>query len=148
MPSIPTSADFRRYADMQIGLKEAFDYEITPGILESFLGAFGDYNPLHTDEEYARLSGFQGKVMHGSILNGFLSHFIGMRLPGKTAMLLSSDLRFSQPAYLGDRIRLEAEVTQKVDSLSLVVLRVTFHNLTQNNTAARGSVQSIFRENR
>jgi acyl dehydratase len=38
---------------------------------------------LHIDDDYARSKGFKQKVMHGNILCGFLSRFVGELLPVK-----------------------------------------------------------------
>ena len=135
-----------RYADLVVGRKETGDYPITPEVYAHFLGAFGDYNPLHVDDAYARQCGFGGKVMHGSLLNGFLSHFVGMVFPGRASLLLTVDLRFSEPSYLGDMIRLEAVVSQKLDARRIVVLDVVLHNATRDLVAARGRVQVMMRE--
>jgi len=38
---------------------------ITEADLVAFAGISGDYNPLHTDEEYARTTQFGGRLFHG-----------------------------------------------------------------------------------
>jgi acyl dehydratase len=130
-----------RYADLAVGMKVHHAYTITPLVYEHFLTAFQDHSPVHVDEAYARQSGFDGKVMHGALLNGFLSHFVGMIFPGKPSLLLAVDLRFSQPSFLGDALQLEATVSQKLDSQNVIVLDVTFQNLTRKTLAARGRAQ-------
>lgn len=144
--SISPPPNHHRYQDVSVGAKLRHDYVITPAVYENFLAAFQDRSPIHVDEAYAQKSGFGGKVMHGAILNGFLSHFIGMIFPGRPGLLLSVDLRFVQPSFLGDALRLEAVVSQKLDSQKVVVLDVTFQNETQANTAARGRVQVRLRD--
>ena len=135
-----------RYSEIIVGMKETHDYTITPEVYEYFLAAFHDYSSIHVDETFARSRGFQGKVMHGSLLNGFISQFVGMHFPGKNSLLLSVDLRFADPSYLGDAIRLEAKVTQKMDARKIVVLDVTLLNTTRNHVAARGRIQIMLQE--
>ena len=130
-----------RYPDISVGMKISHDYAITPTVYENFLAAFQDHSPVHVDETYARQSGFDGQVMHGAILNGFLSHFVGMIFPGKPSLLLAVDLRFSQPSFLNDALQLEAAVSQKLDSQNVIVLDFTFKNRTRNTIAARGRAQ-------
>ena len=134
------------YQDIYLGMKERYHYMISPSVYEGFLAVFQDYSPIHVDQAYARDRGFEGKVMHGSMLNGFLSHFVGMYFPGRRSLLLTVDLRFAQPCYLGDKIWLEAEVTQKVDARQVLVLDVNFHNETRSWTAARARAQVVVRE--
>jgi acyl dehydratase len=117
------------------------DYVLAPEVYENFLRAFEDQSPIHVDAAYAREAGFAGPVMHGTILNGFVSHFVGMVFPGSYSLLLSVDMRYAQPSYLGDVLRLTAKVVQKMDVHQVVVLHVTFHNQTQGCLAANGRVQ-------
>ena len=126
-------------------MKEAHDYVISPEVYEGFLSSFHDHSPIHVDEAYAMECGFSGKVMHGTLLNGFLSHFIGMIFPGKLSLLLATDLRFVQPSYLGDVIRLEAVVMQKLDVRQVMVLDATFKNLTRDCLAARARIQVMLK---
>ena len=105
------------------------------------MAAFDDRSPVHVDEAHALKRGFEGKVMHGAILNGFLSHFVGMVFPGSESLLLSTDLRFSKPSYADDRILLEAKVNHKLDAGNVIQMDVSFTNLTRSWQAARGRVQ-------
>jgi 3-hydroxybutyryl-CoA dehydratase len=134
------------YAEITIGMQQSCDYVITPEVYEHFLKAFQDYSPVHVDETVAQARGFQGKVMHGSVLNGFISHFVGMHFPGRFSLLLSVDLRFLHPSYLGDTIRLEAVVSQKMDARNIVVLDATLANTTRNQLAARARIQVMIQE--
>lgn len=119
-------------------------YRINPAVYEAFLATFGDHSPLHVDEAYARDRGFEGLVMHGSILNGFISHFVGMHVPGRRALLLSVDLHYSQPSYLGDQLTLHASAVQRVEAIRAVVLHVRFFNETRGVQVARGRVRVGF----
>lgn len=134
------------YHEIQVGMNKAHDYVITPEVYGRFLAAFEDYSPVHVDEAFAKSRGFSGKVMHGSILNGFISHFVGMQFPGRLSLLLSVDLRFSNPCYLGDSIRLTAVTSQKMDARNIVVLDATLANTTRNCLAARGRIQVMIKE--
>ena len=146
MNNPPLQARTFRYQEILIGMKEERDYVLSPEVYEHFLAAFDDRSPIHVEEPYALQNGYAGKVMHGTLLNGFLSHFVGMHFPGRLSLLLAVDLRFSQPSYLGEVIRLEALVSQTLDARQVVVLDVTLTNLTRNCTAARGRVQVMLRE--
>lgn len=135
-----------RYSEIAVGAKHSHDYVITAETRQHFLAAFEDRSPVHVDEDYAVARGFKGCVMHGAILNGFISHFIGMHFPGKYSLLLAVDLRFSNPSYLEDAIHLEMVVTQKLDTRSIVVLDATLTNTTQNYLAARARIQVMIKE--
>jgi 3-hydroxybutyryl-CoA dehydratase len=130
----------RSFHDITEGQEFHGEYQITAEVYRCFLAAFNDGNPLHVDEEYARSQGFAGRVMHGGILSGFVSHFIGMEFPGRRALLLSCDMHFLTPSYLGDQIRITARVSQKVESQRALVLVLMLSNTTQSTCAAKASV--------
>lgn len=134
------------YGEIIVGMKEAHDYVITPEIYKGFLDTFHDYSPVHVDENFAKAQGFQGHVMHGTILNGFVSHFVGMYFPGRFSLLLSVDLRYSNPSFLSDSIHLETVVSQKLDARNIIVLDATLSNSTRNCLAARGRIQVMIKE--
>lgn len=123
------------------GSEIARQYTLTRAVYEHFLAAFDDRSPLHVDRAYALERGFDDIVAHGAILNGFVSHFVGMHFPGRRALLLSADLRYSNPSFIGDEIALTAKVTQKVDAQRVIVLMVRLVNVTRGTVAATGRVQ-------
>jgi acyl dehydratase len=113
-------------------------YRITPATYQSYLAAFGDRSRLHIDPEFARSRGFKDQVMHGGILNGFLSHFVGMIFPGNSAVLLTDEMRFIKPNYLNDELELQVSVAGKSTATRTLVLHVAFLNLTNGYVSATG----------
>ena len=85
---------------------------ITEADIVAFAGLSGDYNPLHTDEEYARNTTFGGRIAHGllglSVASGLASRSGFL----ETAVLafLGLEWKFREPIRAGDTIRVEAEV--------------------------------------
>lgn len=135
-----------KFEDINENLISNHKYQITKQIYENFLQTFGDESPIHIDEEYAIQQGFRSIVMHGSILNGFISHFVGMILPGSTALLQSVNIQFKSPSFLEDFIDIEAKVIQKVESVQVLVLDMQIFNITQNVLVATAKVQVGVRE--
>jgi acyl dehydratase len=129
------------YESFLVGAEVTRQYTVTPELYERFLDMFGDLSPVHVDEEYARARRFKGKVIHGAILNGFLSHFVGMHCIGRRSLELSVDMRYGNPSYVGDVVEFRAVVAQKVDSQKVIVLNLKIANLTQRTIAATGRVQ-------
>jgi acyl dehydratase len=140
------SAQFISYRDLAEGMVCERNYVLTPTVYKNFLCTFDDRSPIHVDADYARARGFADTVMHGAILNGFASHFVGMVFPGANSLLLSVELRFSRPSYLGDILLLHAKVTQKLDTQQVIVLHIAFLNQTRGLTAATGRAQVEVRE--
>lgn len=121
-------------------------YRIDETVYRALVEAFGDQNPLHVDDEYARRSGFDRRVMHGAILQGFLSNFVGMHFPGKNSLILSVSLNYHQPCYLSDEVVLTARVRQKTETGSAVVLEVKFRNAGADTLVASGRAQVALRK--
>ena len=130
-----------RYDDVVVGAIHERDYVITTAVYQGFLAAFDDRSPIHVDAEAARARGFAAPVMHGAILNGFVSHFVGMVFPGASSLLLSTELRFAHPSFEGDTLCLQAKVAQKVDAQQVVVLHLSLANRTRGYVAATGRAQ-------
>ncbi len=99
------------------GDKYAVPFIVNVSVYNGFMVVFNDKNNLHTDEDYARKAGFKSIVMHGNILNGFLSYFIGECLPMKNVIIHSQQIEFKNPFYLNDTIKLEAQVVDVHDSV-------------------------------
>jgi acyl dehydratase len=146
MNQFPAEPRIYSYSEISEGMIERLDYVISDEVYHQFLSTFYDYSPIHVDAAYALRCGYSGKVMHGTLLNGFLSHFIGMYFPGRLSLLLAVDIRFAQPCYLGDLIDLEAIVRQKMDALRVITLDMTFTNKTRAYVAARARTQVMLRE--
>jgi len=103
-----------------------FPYTISEDVFNGFINLFKDNSAIHIDQKYAVSHGFEGKVMHGAILNGFISHFIGCVFPGNNSMILSLDIKYHKPVYLNEMLELRMEVIQRVESLKVIVLSFEF----------------------
>ena len=99
-----------RWEDLTLGMSAQFDVEITPELMAAFADLSGDVNPLHTDEEFARQSGFPGRVVFGMLTSSFYSRLIGVYLPGKRALLDGIEVEFKSPAFIGDRLSVTGEI--------------------------------------
>lgn len=129
------------FAELTEGTRAEESYRITEEVYQAFLVASGDVNPLHVEDDFARAAGFEEKVAHGALLNAFVSHFVGMVMPGRRALLLSTDIRYLAPSHLGDVIRIRGEITQRVESQAVVVMTCELDNLSRGRLAARARVQ-------
>ena len=109
-------------------------------VYNGFISLFDDKNPLHTDEAFALDKGFKGKVMHGNILNGFLSRFIGECLPVKNVIIHSQEIQYKKPVYLNDELFFEAQVTGVYESVAVVEFKFNFKN-PDNLVLAKGKFQ-------
>jgi len=103
-------------------------FEIAPELHSGFIALFGDRHPLHTDLDYAKSLGFESVVVHGNVLCGFLFYFVGECFPEPDVVILSQNVKFPQPVYLNDRLRLDVEVLDVHDSVNVVEIECKFSN--------------------
>ena len=88
---------------------------ITEADVVTFAGLSGDYNPLHTDAEFAQQTMFGQRIAHGmlglSVVSG-LAWRTGF-MEGTADALISVQCKFRNPVKFGDTIRAQFEVTRK-----------------------------------
>lgn len=118
------------------------EFPVTEQLYTGFIGLFRDRNPLHTDEVFAKEKGFAGRVMHGNILGGFLSFFVGECLPDKNMIIHSQEIKYLNPVYLGDTLHFRAEVNDVFESVGAVEFKFQFER--ENLKIARGKIQVGF----
>jgi len=125
---------------MNKGDKLTFNCIIDEAIYKGFITVFKDHNPLHTNTEYAVSKGFKERVMHGNILNGFLSYFIGECLLTKDVIIHSQQISFNHPVYMNDKLQFEAEVDEIYDSVKVIKFKFYFKN-SEGKNVAKGNIQ-------
>ena len=85
---------------------------VTKVQLVKYAGASGDFNPLHTDDQFARSIGMDGVVAHGMLIMGFLGEYV-MQLAGTNAEPARFRMRFGAMTKPGDEITCSA-IVEKV----------------------------------
>ncbi len=124
---------------MNVGDSFSFEVTVTEEAYKAFTDIFQDRNKLHVDDAYALEKGFDSKVMHGNILNGFVSYFVGEVLPIENVMIISQSIKYRKPVYLGDRLNFEASVSDFFDSVALYDFKFTIKR--DELSVAKGDVQ-------
>lgn len=91
------------------------EHVVTEQEIMTFARLSGDDNPMHTDPQYAKTHMFGQQVAHGllvlSIASG-LAWQLGF-MQGTVLAFRDLEWKFSRPVFIGDRIRLQAEVCQR-----------------------------------
>lgn len=118
------------FEDMPIGsVRESAERVIVEEDVLRFADLSGDDNPLHVDSDYAKTTPFGQRIAHGllglSIASG-LAWQTGF-LVGTAEALIGVDWKFRAPIYMGDTVRLRAEVSQKKEMPRLGGGFVTFN---------------------
>lgn len=126
---------------------------MTEADIVNFSGFTGDFNPLHTDAQYASRSMFGERIAHGmcgfsmatgllvrlNILEGTIVAFYGI-----------DEWRFRAPIKIGDTIHVLAKVVEKKESKKesqgLIAFMVDVMN--QDGTSVMGGVVKVIMKKR
>jgi 3-hydroxybutyryl-CoA dehydratase len=95
--------------DLTVGMTASYFHTLTESDVNHFADLTGDHNPLHLDEEFAKKTRFNGRIVHGMLSASFLSTVIAI-LPGPGTIYLSQTLSFRAPVRIGDTVEAQVSV--------------------------------------
>jgi len=127
---------------MLFNLNDIYTHQfiITEEVYNYFQLCSADYNPLHTNESFAKSKGFQERVMYGNILNAFVSCFVGEKLPTKDVIIHSQEIAFKNPVYMNEVLKFEAIVSGVYESVNAIEFKYKFIK-PDGKIAAKGLLQ-------
>jgi len=108
--------------DIQVGATYEEQVVFTPERTAEFLRLSRDTAGIHTDEDFSHARGFEALVVHGFLLSLHFSRILGMELPGEDTVIGTIELKFHQPAYVGDTVTFSATVRRVLKPLGTVLL--------------------------
>lgn len=106
-----------KYDEFEVGAKYTTGRRtIRECDIQQFAGLSGDFNPLHTDEQYvAESTPFKQCIAHGALtfaISTGLSFQSGL-VSGTTLAFLGTELSWKNPVYPGDTVHMEITVLEK-----------------------------------
>ena len=115
------------YDEVAIGDRFGTGVTVTEAHLVLGSGMFGDFNPLHVNEEFAKRSRFGTRILHGPFTGALVAAPIGNYFAGTALAYLEHACRFKSPVRPGDTLDTQWTVTEKIDKPKhqggIVVLR-------------------------
>jgi acyl dehydratase len=102
------------FEELSIGQKiTSLARTVTESDILTFAGLTGDYNPIHTDAEFAKGTPYGERIAHG-LLGLSLAVGLLMRTGALDGTLLAFreivEWKFTKPIFIGDTLRAEMEV--------------------------------------
>lgn len=95
---------------------------VTRSQIARFAAATNDFNPIHTDEAFARQLGFPSVIAHGPLTLAFLTQALGHNFGPEKVRGVTA--QFRAPILPGDTLRVEGTVTEVADGRARCELRV------------------------
>jgi acyl dehydratase len=107
----------RYYEDFEIGdsAETPMGRTITESDVYTQSGLAGSYNPIHTDREYMADSDYGGRIVQNTLLMT-VSSGLRRHLPWDPEIIAAygrDNVRFTNPVFIDDTVRLEAEILDK-----------------------------------
>ncbi len=90
--------------DLSVGLSRTLSKSFHDAELRAFAELSEDRNPLHLDDDYAKDTLFEGRIVHGMLVASLFSAIIGERLPGHGTIYMGQNLKFMAPVRPGDLV--------------------------------------------
>jgi acyl dehydratase len=121
---------------------------VTEADLVIYSGLSGDYNPLHTDEEFCKATDFGTRVAHGPLVYAISAGLMfQLHLYDDTliAFLGFENLRFTKPVKPGDTIHAKIKVLEKRETsrLDRGVMKRELQVINQRGEVVQEGIQSF-----
>ena len=91
---------------------------VTETDVVNFAGLSGDFNPLHTDEEFGKSTPFGARIAHGMLVASMatgMANWSGV-FEGTTIVLMEQVIRYKGAVMFGDTVHLELTVAEKKET--------------------------------
>jgi 3-hydroxybutyryl-CoA dehydratase len=109
----------RGFKDVEVGHTFSHSVTVTETHLVLAAGLFGDFHPLHTNEEYARQSRFGHRITHGPLNVGIMASVLGNYFAGAAGPYLEQTVRFKAPVSPGDTVTTTWKIVEKIPKAKL-----------------------------
>jgi 3-hydroxybutyryl-CoA dehydratase len=119
-------------------------FTLSEDVYSDFINAFHDRNPLHISRDFALSKGFKDKVMHGNILGGFLSYFVGECLPVKNVIIISENFVFKNPIYPNQTLLFQAKIKEFYQSVKVFDFTFSFLDPVEKTIFAKGELRICY----
>jgi len=123
------------YEDFEVGVSHTTARRtITEADTVAFAGLSGDFNPLHTDEEFGKNTPFKGRIAHGMLSMAVATGLANQAriFEGTTVALLSMTINYKGAVLFGDTIHLVLTPQEKKETSKPDKGIVTFKTEVKN----------------
>lgn len=116
---------------IQKGSKAVEFRQVTLNDVSSFAQLTGDFNSVHFGNE---------AIVHGVLLNGFVSAILGNKLPGPGYVVFEQSMTFPNPCRVGDDVEIIVEV---IEARKIVVCNYICTSVSQKLIVHQGTAKLL-----
>ena len=100
----------KTFSALEVGHRYSWSRTLTDGDVALFVGVTGDFNPFHTDDNFAAQTKFGRRIVPGLLTASLATHIGGM------LAFLASEMhfRYHQPVFIGETVTCEVEIVEKI----------------------------------
>ena len=98
------------FEELAVGMTATFEKHVTDEDIRSFAEVSGDFNPAHTDDEFARGTRLGERVAHGMLTASLVSAVLGCELPGPGCLFVSQSTNFRAPVKPGETVTVSVTI--------------------------------------
>lgn len=115
---------------------------VTKTQLVMYSGASGDFNPIHTVEEYAQEVGLGGVIAHGMLTMAFVGQLL-TEWVGLDGQMEGFKVRFTGMVRPGDVITCSGRVTERLETDGTLRLVCKVQAITQQGEVAMKGTATV-----
>ncbi len=135
----------KAYDQIAVGERFVSALTVTETHLVIGAGLFGDFNPLHVNQDFAQETQFGGRILHGPLTSALISAPVGMYFAGTAIAYLEHNCKFKAPVRPGDTLTTTWTIEEKLDKPKkqggIAVMRAVCENQDQVRVAeAEGKI--------
>ena len=93
------------FDEIRVGESFGNSLTVTDSHITLGCGMFGDFNPLHCDDEFCKDGLFGERVLHGPLTGALMSASIGIFFSGSALAYLEHNCVFHSPVRVGDTLK-------------------------------------------
>ncbi len=133
-------------SDITIGRRIEFEKTITADDIERFAELTGDFDPLHTDEEFCKTTPYGTRIAHGALIIGYMSTASSMMtkdMDRAVASLGYDRIRLVAPVFIGDTVTTAYEVVATDPERRRATARITVTNQHGKTVAVADHIMKV-----
>ena len=129
----------RHYDEVKVGETFGTSLTVTETHLVLGSGMFGDFNPLHVDETFAKRSRFGGRILHGPVTSALIAAPVGNYFHSTAIAYLEHACRFKAPVRPATRLPRRGPLSRRSTSRSTRAASVSSAACAATSTARPSS---------